>query len=488
MRCAAVDIGASGGRVFAGSLSDDRIRLEEIHRFHNEPLRRDGHLRWDVETLFDQLRLGLSRLPGSTGWVPESVGVDTWGVDYALIDPAGCLIELPVCYRDDRTEGAMEDLLGRLDASLVYERTGIQFLRINTLYQLYALSRESPELLRRADCLLMMPDYFHYRLAGERSCELTDASTTQMIGLLTSDWDRDLLEAIPVDRSLLITPLPPGSDLGPVAAGAGLPGSFRSTRVIAPATHDTASAVAAAPALDDGWAFISSGTWCLMGIESRVPIVTEDARRLGFTNESGVEGSFRFLRNLPGLWLIQRLRESIPGRPSYDELESMAERAGPFGCVIDPADPVFFSPACMMDAMQDYCRRTGQQPPEGPGACVRTALEGLAMSFARTLGHLRRLHSRPINRIHMLGGGCRSPLLCRMASAATGLPVVCGPVEATAAGNVLVQGIATGAIPDLASARRLVYSSFDVSVYEPEDTETWTEQMEIFEQRCEVEQ
>jgi sugar (pentulose or hexulose) kinase len=468
-----------------GSFEEGMLRLKELHRFPNVQLLRDGHLRWDVVGLLDQIRTGLASSVETAGGPPDSVGVDTWGVDFALLDESGGLMGLPVTYRDPRTEGRMESFLRRVDARSVYRRTGVQFLRINTLYQLCALAGESPGVLEAADRLLMIPDYFHYRMTGRKTMELTNASTTQMVSVRRPVWDSGLLASVPVPESLFSTPVAPGTRIGPVdASSLDLPG-LEGSVVIAPATHDTASAVAAAPASGDGWAFISSGTWCLMGMEMSEPVLSEEARRLNFTNERGVEGRFCFLKNLTGLWMLQGLRDWLPGLPSYAEMEKMAQSAEPFGRFVDPDHSLFFRPSSMAGAIDEYCRRTGQSPPDRAGGYVRCALESMALSFARTLEHLRRVQPGGIDRVHMVGGGCRSPLLCRVACDAMQLPLVCGPVEAAAVGSLLVQAVSLGGLPDLASARRLAYSSLEVREYEPREGQRWEEAARRFQELTE---
>ncbi|MBD3370990.1 rhamnulokinase [Candidatus Fermentibacteria bacterium] len=480
MRCVAVDVGAGSGRVLLGSFGEGRIELEELHRFGNAPVSRGGHLRWDVDRLFDEIRAGLALVRERTGAAPDSIGVNTWGVDFVLLDGDGNLLDLPVSYRDHRTKGRMDSFLRRFDARRLYARTGIQFLRINTLYQLCALVEDSPELLKRADRLLMIPDYLHYRLSGRMAMELTNATTTQMVNVHRSEWDPEILRAVPLPESLLSTPVRPGTRLGTVDASAcDLPG-LENTEVVVPATHDTASAVAACPAVEDEWAFVSSGTWCLMGTELAEPVVDEEARRLNFTNEGGAGETYCFLRNLTGLWILRGLRDSLPGAPSYDDMERMAERAEPLRRLIDPDHPLFFHPESMTAAVDEYCRRTGQEAPAKAGEYVRCALESLALSFARTLEHLRRVQPKEISRVHMVGGGCRSRLLGRMACDSMQLPLICGPVEAAALGNLLVQAVSLGELPDLASARRLAYSSVGARSYEPGDAQPWGEAVERF--------
>jgi rhamnulokinase len=487
MNCIAIDIGAGSGRIIRGTFKDGQIGVVDLHRFKNKMRRIDGHLRWDVVALFKEVCEGLrkvSRTSGgakasegpqvpSDGQPPSSIGIDTWGVDFVLLDADMKLLELPVAYRDRRTDGMMELFLKRMARSDVYERTGIQFLPINTLYQLFSMTQREPETLKRARNLLMMPDYLNFLLTGNSAMEFTNATTTQMINIESRDWDEKILDAIPVDPGLFSRPVEPGTVLGELSAAVQERTGLGALPVIAPATHDTGSAVASIPADGKDWAFISSGTWSLMGMEVSHPICTNAALEHNFTNEGGVCGTYRFLKNIMGLWLIAGLRRSVPGRPDFAELEGQAERARTFGCFIDPNDRHFFNPGSMKSAFDGYLRSTDQPLPKTPGAYARCALESLALSYRGVLAELKAAQVGKISRVHIIGGGCQNRLLDQMAADALGLPVFAGPVEGTAVGNLLVQAIALGGIKDIEEGRRMVKGSFNIQKYTPKDTKAW---------------
>lgn len=472
MNCIAVDIGAGSGRIIRGTLKDGRIGLEEIYRFKNGMKKIENHLRWDVVALFKEVCKGLKKV-SKEGRPPSSLGVDTWGVDFVLLDADMRLLELPVAYRDHRTDGMMELFLKRMDLATVYDRTGIQFMPINTLYQLFSLAQKEPGTLKTARHLLMMPDYLNFLLTGKSYMEFTNATTTQMINVTSKDWDDKILDTIPIDPELFSRPVEPGTVLGELLPEVRAKTGLGSIPVIAPATHDTGSAVASIPATSKDWAFISSGTWSLMGKELMHPICTKAALGHNFTNEGGVFGTYRFLKNIMGLWLISGLRRSVPGRPDFTKLEGMAERARPFGCFLDPNDKRFFNPRSMKEALKRYCVSTGQSPPRSAGAYLRCALEGLALSYREVLEQLRKTQPGKIKRVHIIGGGCLNRLLNQMTADALDMPVLAGPVEGTAVGNLLVQAIALGEIKDLEEGRRIVRGSFNIEKYTPKDTEVY---------------
>ncbi len=478
--CLAVDVGAGSGRVIRGTLDGEVLSLAEIERFDNSFSFVDGHYRWDVEGLVASIVRGLTRAIGEGTHPPAGVGVDTWGVDFVLLDDDHQLLEQPVAYRDDRTDGMMERFFQLVDRAEVYARTGIQFMKINTLFQVLALRTEDPGLLEQARRFLMIPDYLHYRLSGVAASEFTEATTSQMLNIETGRWDETLLGALGLDRAIFSDPVPPGTVIGtlqPAAGGGGAP----APSVIMPASHDTGSAVAAVPAAGDDWAFISSGTWCLMGVEVNEPVATAEALALNFTNEGGVCGTYRLLKNLMGLWLVDRLKEDLATAQSYEELIAAAAAAPPFATVLCAADERFFNPASMKAAVDEQCRVTGQSPPDGTGAYIRAAMEGLGFLFRQTLAELRRLQPKPVNRIHVLGGGCRNTMLCRMIAGATGLPVFAGPVEGTATGNILVQAMAGGGIDSLSAGRAVIRNSFDIAEYEPAGVTAWDDAWPRFE-------
>lgn len=472
----AFDLGAESGRAVLGALEADRLHIRELRRFPNAPVKIHGSWRWNVYRLFEEMLRSLQQCAvemGSEGL--ESIGVDTWGLDFGLFAVDGTLLGLPHTYRDDRTAGMMERLFERVPASRVYELTGIQFMPINTLYQLLAfVERGSPTTQCIAD-LLFIPDIFNYLLTGERCTEFTYATTSQLYNPHKGDWEDELFAALGMSKTIMQRVVPPATVIGDLSASVVQGQRLKAAQVIAPATHDTASAVASTPAAGDDWAYISSGTWSLMGIEVPTVICTDLSQKFNFTNEGGVSGTFRLLKNVMGLWLVQECRTAWRGQSDYDyiTLTEMASRAAPFGALIDPNCPDFLNPPDMPAAICRYCEQTGQPPPASIGETVRCILESLALEYRRVLGQLRLVHSRPIRTIHIVGGGAQNQLLCQFTANATGLPVLAGPSEATASGNILVQAMGLGYVDSLWEIRELVRRSFDIALYEPRDTARW---------------
>ena len=471
----AYDLGAESGRAILGRLRDDRLEIREVGRFPNAAITVEGHMHWDVFRLFEEMKACLARCAKEADPMPGSIGLDTWGVDFALLDGSGKILGLPYCYRDDRTAGAMDSFFRKVPRDEVYGRTGIQFLKINTLFQLESMVRDASPLLEAASDLLFMPDLFHYLLAGVKRTEFTFATTSQLYNPVKQGWDDELLAALGLDRSLMQEVVASGTVLGHVGPEICEETGFPGVPVVAAATHDTGSAVAAVPAEGDDWAFISSGTWSLMGVESAAPVLTDGAREANFTNEGGVGGRFRLLKNIMGLWLLQQCRRtwSTDGALDYDELTAVAASAPPFAALVDPDDPVFLNPPDMPAAIAAYCLRTGQEAPATRGATARCVLESIALKYRRVLDQLRNLHGRPIRRIHVIGGGSRNRLLCRFTADATGLPVLAGPVEATALGNLLVQAMAVGDVASTERMREIVDASFPMERFDPESPEEW---------------
>ncbi|MEV4750621.1 rhamnulokinase family protein [Streptosporangium sp. NPDC049248] len=458
---AAVDLGASSGRVMTARIEGERIGLTEAHRFANRPVRVDGTLHWDILALYRGVLDGL-REAGPV----DSIGIDSWAVDYGLLDGAGRLIGNPVHYRDGRTDGIMERVVADLGADTLYQVGGLQFLPFNTVYQLLA----EPDL-GRAETLLMIPDLLTRWLTGSVGAEVTNASTTGLYDVRTGDWARGLAERLGLPAGLLPELRHPGAPAGTllaeVAAETGLPDSTPITTV---ASHDTASAVAAVPASTERFAYISSGTWSLVGLELPEPVLTEESRLANFTNEGGLDGTVRYLRNVMGLWILQECMRTW-GETDVAGLLDAAAQADPFQAVVDPDDPVFMPPGDMPARIMTYCERTGQRPPRGQAQTVRCVLESLALAYRRTLRDAVRLSGRDVEVVHVVGGGARNALLCRMTANATGLPVVAGPVEAAALGNALVQARAQGVVSDI---RALVRQSEQLVTYLPEgDDEPW---------------
>jgi sugar (pentulose or hexulose) kinase len=444
VRVAAADFGAASGRVIVGEVGPYTVSLEESHRFVNRPVRVRGTLYWDILSLYQSLLDGLA----AAGPV-DGIGIDSWAVDYGLLDASGDLLGNPVHYRDGRTAGARENL-ERLGARELYATTGLQFLPFNTIHQLAAETR-----LGAARQLLMMPDLLAYWLTGEQGAEITNASTTQLLDVRTRTWATGLIEKIGVDPSLFPDLREPGSVIG----------TYQGTPVIAVGSHDTASAVVGVPAANERFAYISCGTWSLVGVELGQPVLTEASRAANFTNELGVDGTVRYLRNVMGLWLLQEcVREW--GADTTELLRAAAKL--PSAAVIDPDDPVFLPPGDMPTRIVDACRRAGQPVPADRPAIVRCIVDSLADAHRRAIEEARELSGREVDVVHVVGGGARNSLLCQLTADACGLPVLAGPVEATALGNVLVQARALGAVSgDLAQLRSLIRGSQQVTRYEP---------------------
>jgi rhamnulokinase len=478
----AFDLGAESGRAMLGRLEAGIVRIDELHRFPNTPIAKAGALRWDVDALWREMRHALS-VAGDTEL--SGIAVDTWGVDYALLDRQGTLLENPYHYRDARNVSAMADALRIVPGEEIYATTGVQLMPINTIFQLFAASRQTPALIDAAHRFVMIPDLFNYWLTGEMFCEYTDASTTQLINPRTRTWAADLMERLNLPARLAAPIVEAGSIIGSIrrdVAGSALAG----TPVVASASHDTASAVAAITARD-GTAFISSGTWSLVGTELDEPVLTPRAMLLNFSNEGGVEGTTRLLKNVMGLWLLQGCRRSWAQqdrRFTYAELMDAANREPGFGHLIDPDDSSFANPDDMTDAIDRFCLRTDQPVPSTPGSYARAVFDSLALKYRLVIRDLQSVIERPIERIRVIGGGSHNALLNQLTADATGLPVVAGPAEATALGNVAVQMLATGAVASLAEARGIIDRSFPTAVFTPRDVDEWNRHATRFQQYC----
>jgi len=471
----AVDIGASGGRVLAGHFDGRRLDLDEIHRFPNGPVQVGDRLHWDLLGLWQHIQDGLRVAAARFGDAIRSIGVDTWGVDYGLLGPRDELLGHPYHYRDARTHGMFERAFAIVPREVIFAATGVQFMEINTLYQLLAMRLAGSRVLDAAESLLLMPDLFHWMLTGEKSVEQTNASTTQLYDPRKKGWAADVIGRLELPRGIFGPIVSPGTRLGPLLKQVQHATHLGPIDVVLPGTHDTASAVVAVPAEappapQPTWCYISSGTWSLMGVEVPEPVITAECAELNFTNEGAVGGTTRLLKNIAGLWLVQECRRiwQQQGREySWEELVRLAETADPQGPLIDSDDARLAAPQDMPHTIAQLCREAGHTPPDTPGGIIRCALESLADRYRKVLQSLEQLTSSRIEMIHIVGGGSQNELLSQLAADACGRGVVTGPVEATAIGNVLVQCLAAGEIASLDEARQVVRSSFQMQGFEP---------------------
>jgi rhamnulokinase len=467
-----------------GQVSGGILRIDELHRFANTPVSEAGTLRWDVHALWREMRHALSLIDDAP---LGAMAVDSWGVDHALLGAQGQLLENPYHYRDRRNAAAMAEALAIVPGEEIYAATGVQLMPINTIYQLFAAVRKTPALVDAARRFVMIPDLFNYWLTGEIVCEYTDASTTQLMNPRTRTWSADLMARLKLPTRLAAPIVEAGTLIGPIlpdiAAGNS---ALAGTPVVATASHDTASAVAAITARD-GTAFISSGTWSLVGTELDAPVLTPRAMLLNFSNEGGVEGTTRLLKNVMGLWLLQGCRRSWARRSqtfTYGELMEAAAVEPAFAHLIDPDDVSFANPDDMPEAIDRFCRKTDQPAPSTPGAYARAVFDSLALKYRFVIRDLQSVIERPISRIRVIGGGSQNALLNQLTADATGLLVVAGPVEATALGNVAVQMLATGAAASLADARAIIDRSFPTTVFTPRDVDMWNREATRFQQYC----
>jgi rhamnulokinase len=468
---AAVDLGASSGRVMTARIGDGLLDLTEVHRFPNQPVRAGGTLHWDILALYRNALEGLRAAAPLT-----SVGIDSWAVDYGLLDASGSLLGNPVHYRDSRTDGVMEELRAEIADEKLYDLTGLQFLPFNTVYQLVAAARSGA--LSRAETLLLIPDLLAYWLTGEAGAELTNASTTALFDVRSRTWSTALLERLGIPTGLFPALREPGDPAGTMLAETGLPAGLPVTAV---ASHDTASAVAAVPASGDRFAYISCGTWSLVGVELPAPVLSAASLAANFTNEAGVDGTTRYLRNVMGLWLLQESLRAwgspeLAGAQGLQGLLDAAASLPPFRALVNPDAAEFLPPGDMPARIAAYCRRTGQEEPANEAATVRCILDSLALGHRAAVRQAAALSGRDLEVIHLVGGGSRNALLCQLTADACGLPVIAGPVEATALGNVLVQARAFGVVKDLAEMRDLVARTQHLRRYEPRgDESAWAE-------------
>jgi rhamnulokinase len=472
----AIDLGAGSGRVMLGTLQDGKLDLAELNRFSNDPIPEGNTLRWQVPQLLSSIETGFAKA-AAQGARPRSVSCDSWGVDYGLLDKTGTLLELPYIYRDIRTDGMMEKLFAKVPRRTVFERTGLQFMQLNTLFQITAASEQSPDLLERADRLLLMGDLFNHCFGGDPVDEQSLASTTQFYDVRKGTWAEDLVQAAGMPTRLLAPIVPSGTRTGHLASGVcQRTGLGSEVGVVATCSHDTGCAVAAVPGQGDDWAYLSCGTWSLMGVELPAPLINDAVLEANFTNEVGYGSTVRFLKNITGLWIIQECRRAWEqaGQPmDYQTLMTLAQQARPFAALINPDAPIFQTPGNMPSKIGEYLKSTGQQAPLDPGSLVRIAFESLALKYRATLETLEKLTGRTIRTLHLVGGGARDQLLSQFTANAIGRTALSGPVEATATGNLLIQAIVAGELSSIAEAREVVRRSVKLVEYLPTDGPAW---------------
>lgn len=461
----AVDIGASGGRLVAAALRGNRLEMNELHRFDNAFMQKDGHDYWDIDTLFREILIGLNKAKAA-GIRTCTLGIDTWGVDYALLDSSGERLHDVYAYRDERTSGAADRLhQGLFGRDSVYAKTGIQELSFNTLYQLYVHDREQ---LEQANRILLVPDYLYYLLSGKKINETTNASTTQLLNLETREFDTELLQALGLEREQFAELTQPGAHLGGLKTELADTGDYPECEVVVVPTHDTASAVVGVPAKTDrSWAYISSGTWSLLGAELNEPLNGDEPRKANYTNEWGAYGTFRFLKNIMGLWMIQEVRREHGAAQSFAELAEWAEREEAFRSLVPCNDERFLNPPSMTEEIVSFCRESGQPLPDTPGRLARCIFDSLALTYCDAMRELERLTGQKYEVLHIVGGGSNNKLLSRLTADLLGIEVWAGPSEATAIGNIAVQLIADGSLTDIGQARQVIADSFPPTIFYP---------------------
>lgn len=483
MDALAYDLGASNGRAVVGHFDGDRIAIEVVHRFHNRAVQVKGRMYWDILRIFDEMKEAMLIAKHKGIYSLQSMGIDTWGVDFGLLDSHGELLANPYSYRDHQNDGMIEKVTRVMSKKEIFSRTGIQFIPINTLNQLYAMRTGSSSLLDKAESLLLIPGLLRYFFTGEKVNDHTHASTTQLVNIHSGDWDEELLGRMGIPAHLFAPIVQAGTAVGSLLPSVSRELGLPSMQVIAVGEHDTASAVAAVPVEQQNFAYICCGTWSLLGTEVTTPVLTEQALEWNFTNEAGVSGTTRLLKNIMGLWLVQeckRIWEKEGVSLSYEQMTEMAERARPFGFLIDPDHDMFLNPDHMPQQVQHYCRITNQPVPQSKGEIVRCILESLALKYRWALERTEKLAGTSFPVVHMVGGGIKNRLLCQFTANATTRPVLAGPSEASTLGNLLVQYMALGKIKNLQEARSVVKHSYPVEIFEPQDREAWNEAFERF--------
>ena len=481
----AFDFGVENGRAVLGTLADnDVLEIQEIHRFPTGQIPLQKHYYWNILRFYEEIIHSLKISVFDKNIIPQSIGVSTWGVDFGLIGKDGSILRMPYSYRDSMTETSMPAFLERMGRNEIYERTGIAFHKFNTLYQLYAMVMANDPLLTIADKILFLPDLINYLLTGEARSEFTFSTTSQLYNPIKMNWDEDIIRKLGIRYEMLPEIVPPGTVIGLLNNNISRSIDVEGIKVIAVTSHDTAAAIASVPAEGEDWVYICSGTWSLMGVENKAVEIDQRSMLFNFTNEGGAEGTFRFLKNIIGLWIIQECRRSWMKREGYlkyDDIEEQARLASPFSALIDPDYAGFYNPLDMPAAIDTFCRQTGQTSPQGVGAIVRMVLESLALKYRMVLDQLEIISGKRYKVIHIIGGGSQNKLLCQFTANATGRKVIAGPLEATGAGNLLIQAISLGYLDDLVHARKVVRNSFTMKTYEPEVTGEWENAFRRFE-------
>ncbi len=461
--CVAVDIGASSGRLIAGHIENGALQLQEVHRFENKIVQKGNYFCWEVDTLFAEIKKGIHKCR-ELGLKPESIGIDTWAVDFVLLDEDGKPLTDAVSYRDPRTDGMMEEVFNIISKERLYLETGIQFQKFNTIYQLYALKQSNPELLEKAKAFLMIPEYFNYLLTGKKANEYTNATSTQLVNAFTKKWDKELLGQLGINSDMFQEIQMPKTILGNLTEELVEEFGF-DMKVVLPATHDTGSAVLSVPSLEDT-IYISSGTWSLIGVENPFPICVPKALDYNFTNEGGMDYRYRFLKNIMGLWMIQEVRRNYNNQYSFAELVQLAQEAAAFHSIVNVDDARFLKPDNMIEEIQNYCRETGQTVPNTVGEVAKCVFDSLVVSYEKAIGEIEEIFEKEFKTIHIIGGGCQNELLNQKIADATNKTVYAGPIEATAIGNLVAQLMALGEVDSLNEARELIKQSFEVKTFE----------------------
>lgn len=472
----AFDFGASSGRGILGKFDGNKLSLEEIHRFSNEPVQVMGHMHWDILRLFWDVKKALAKYKNNFDGDLTSIGIDTWGVDFGLLDKDGDLLGNPYHYRDDRTEGMMELAFSKMPKREIFDITGIAFQKFNTLFQLIAMAEYKPELLEKSKSLLFMPDLLAYFLTGEKSTEYTEASTGQLLDARARTWSSELINTMGLPMDIFTSIQEPGTIKGKISSSIDDMLGIGQIPLVSVATHDTGSAVVAVPALEGEYAYLSSGTWSLMGLELDEPVINGMTFNFNYTNEGGINGKYRLLKNIMGLWIEQECKREWDRQGevfSHNELEEMAMEAKAFKCFIDPDHDTFYSPGNMPQKIQEFCKSTGQYVPETKGEIIRCVFESLAMKYRWSIERLEEIRGRRLDVLHIVGGGSKNKLLNQLTSDAINRPVICGPTEATATGNLLVQAMAMGELSNLREIREIVARSFPREEYLPNNPSAW---------------